>query len=370
MSRNLPAVSVISTALELRRRRRSLLRSLSLGGAFIFTVLVVSLVAFLPSTVLPQAAATATTAATAAADHAASTSPTESSRSQRPTNRRELLTSIYPGKLAFIASGELSDHLFTFQPGTRDYQQFTAGFAEILSPAWSPDGRLVAYLSLPEGKGANDVYVANADGTGIREIPMPKFTQWLAPTKTPSGVAEQNYPHYGPPQWSPDGEELAMGVWAGSGRHFLVVRSIQDDADQSLLPVLGIDLSFVAWSPDGSAIAYLTNDEKEIHIWQPDLPVKAGENPRLLYYNDAWDDVFGLAWAPDSSQLAVLGGIRETDVIQVDLYFINMAGVYLELDGDFERYPDSRPQTHQQPGLVAGWSLPGFHHGLYRRRPG
>jgi Tol biopolymer transport system component len=105
---------------------------------------------------------------------------------------------------------------------------------------------------------------------------------------------------------------------------------MEDVTGLRLLPVEDIDPSFVTWSPDGSSIAYLTNGGTEIHIWKPSLPLETGVNPHLLFSDEAWDDVFGLAWSPDSSQLAVLAGLREGDVVQVDLHFFNTIGETLE----------------------------------------
>ena len=330
MGENPPAVGVVSAALDQRRRRRTLLRTLSLGGALLFTLAVVGLIVFLPSTYPAQSAATPTAAKAPLAEDIVIKAPTEDPGSRVPVNNRELLAGIYPGKLAFIAFSELSDHLFTFQPGTRDYQQFTDGFVDDSSPAWSPNGRRVAYLSLPEGRGANQLYVASADGTNIRAIPGPDFSGWMTPAQDPAKLQDDIYPHYGSPQWSSDGQLLATAVWANANNHFLVIQSVPENFVQMLLPVQGIDPRYVAWSPDDNAVAYLANGQRELRVYWPRLPVEAETNPRSLNFDGSWDEVFGLAWSPDSSQLAVLGGLREGDVIQVDLHLINTAGELLQ----------------------------------------
>ncbi len=325
----LPAAGVVSTALDQRRRKKTLLRSLSLGGAVLFTMLVVGLIVFLPASYPPQSAA-APTAAKIKPTEVVDAAPTEFSRSHRPVNNRALLAGIYPGKLAFTAFSGLNDHLFTFQPGTRDYLQFTAGLAEDSSPAWSPDGQRVAFLTVSGGSESNQVYLANADGNHIRALPMPDFSHYIAPAPEARVLKDPIDPLYGAPHWSPDGQWLAMAVWTNSGSQFLVIQSAATPVDSLLLPVQGIDLTYVAWSPDGSAIAYLANGERELRVWWPRLPLEAGKNPRSLNFDGSWDDVFGLAWSPDSSQLALLGGLREQDVIQVDLHLIDTSGKLLQ----------------------------------------
>jgi RNA polymerase sigma-70 factor (ECF subfamily) len=318
-----PEAGRVATSLDQRRRRRARLRSLSLGGGLVFSLLVVGLIVFLPTLYPAQSAARPTAVKSTPTTDA---TPTEADQSPHPVNNRGLLAGIYPGKLAFIAFSSQSDHLFTFQPGSRDFHQFTAGLSDDSFPAWSPDGRLVAYLTTPDTGGPNQLYVADANGNHIRPIPGPDFSGWMTPTQDPVNPQDDIYPHYGPAHWSPDGQWLATAVWATSGRHFMVVQNIGGDSAPRLVPVQDIHPNFVAWSPDGSTIAYLCNDEKEIDIWKPGLPTVAGVNPRMLYYDDAWSDFFGLAWSPDSSQVAALGGLRETDIMQVDLFFINMKG--------------------------------------------
>ena len=324
---NPPSAGEISAALNQRRQKKARLRAFSLGGGLAFTLLVIGLILFLPAAYPAQTAAAPTAVKTV---HTPDATPTEIDQAPQPVNNRDLLAGIYPGKLAFIAFNSLSDHLFTFQPGSREFHQFTAGFLDDSSPAWSPDGTQVAYLSVPGAGGSNQLYVADANGNHIHTIPGPDFTGWMTPTRDPAQAKDTIYPHFGPPHWSPDGQYIAAAVWAAPGRHFLVVQSIRDAAVIQLVPVQEVDPNFVTWSPDGSALAYVSHGEKEIDVWKPDLPVEAGQNPRRLYYDDAWDDVFGLAWSPDSSQVAALGGLRETDVMQVDLFFIDMMGKSLQ----------------------------------------
>jgi Tol biopolymer transport system component len=57
-------------------------------------------------------------------------------------------------------------------------------------PAWSPDGKKVAFGS--NRSGHSDLYVMNADGSGV--------TQLTADTATE-----------GRPAWSPDGKKIAFG---------------------------------------------------------------------------------------------------------------------------------------------------------------
>ena len=60
---------------------------------------------------------------------------------------------------------------------------------DLADPAWSPDGRKLAFVSDRDGN--SEVYVMNADGSGQRNL-----------TRNPAYDAD--------PAWSPDGRKLAF----------------------------------------------------------------------------------------------------------------------------------------------------------------
>ena len=100
-----------------------------------------------------------------------------------------------------------------------------------VEPAWSPDGRRIAFASKRSGN--FDLYVMRVDGTGTRRL-----------TSTPADETQ--------PTWSPDGTRIAFArgspgdvyVMAADGTR---VRRVTNDAADEIQP---------AWSPDGRWIAY------------------------------------------------------------------------------------------------------------------
>jgi hypothetical protein len=119
--------------------------------------------------------------------------------------------------------------------------------------SWSPDGRFIAYLGLPDGPpiptpatdGAptatafppRDVFVIGADGSGDRNL-----------TNTPAFESQ--------PEWSPDGAVLAFETSADGEAHRLTTVHMNGPTPVNL-PVLGPESPWFVWSPDGSELLWL-----------------------------------------------------------------------------------------------------------------
>jgi len=107
------------------------------------------------------------------------------------------------------------------------------------SPAWSPDGKKIAFTEIPGHY--DDIYVMNADGTGQTNL--------------------TNSPHTneGRPAWSPDGEKIAfVEVGGGTGSGIYVMNA--DGTGRTRLTDTGYDPGEndggPIWSPDGQKIAF------------------------------------------------------------------------------------------------------------------
>jgi hypothetical protein len=124
-------------------------------------------------------------------------------------------------------------------------------------PAWSPDGRRLAFVSRQTlDHFVSDIYTAAADGTDR--------------TRLTDGLrhARAGYEYYLHPAWSPDGAMIAFVYGSTTPTQDLRFRIAVMSSDGQLLKELawagdipGEDSSFqspgsLAWSPDGSLIAY------------------------------------------------------------------------------------------------------------------
>jgi TolB protein len=106
------------------------------------------------------------------------------------------------------------------------------GFGSAQDPAYSPDGRLIAYDYRKPGFQNREIFVMNADGTGIRAV-------------TKLGGSS------GLPAWSPDGKTLAFQSNA-SLDHYEVFRVAVDGTQVHQVTSSGIDAIQPSYTPEGN----------------------------------------------------------------------------------------------------------------------
>ena len=149
----------------------------------------------------------------------------------------------------FEARGEL----FTVPAKKGDVRNLTASpAAHERSPAWSPDGRLVAAFTDAGGEQALALWPQ--DGAGAPR---------LIDLGTPPSFFHS-------PSWSPDGKRIActdkrLNVWVIEVESGAMTKVDTDSYDH---PVRSLD---PAWSPDGQWLAYtkrLPNHFRAVHVWE------------------------------------------------------------------------------------------------------
>jgi TolB protein len=150
----------------------------------------------------------------------------------------------------------------------------------LLSPAWSPDGRQLAYVSFEQGNSA--IYLQDV-ATGAREL-----------ISSGTGIN-------GAPAFSPDGSKLALTL-SRTGNPEIHVRDMATGRTQQITQHWSIDTEPV-WSPDGRYI-YFTSDRggrPQIYRVPP-----GGGNPERVTLEGDYNARASIA--PDGRKIAVAQG--------------------------------------------------------------
>ncbi len=128
------------------------------------------------------------------------------------------------GKLAFLSSSGSSEIIIMNPDGSGRFR-FQSGS----SPVWSPDGLTLAFTN-----SSYELIVINADGTGLRKLPV-------------------SAPYPSSPTWSPDGTRIAF--YGPFGLHTINIDGTNERRLTEVLPTLQAG-GRLRWSPDGSRFLF------------------------------------------------------------------------------------------------------------------
>jgi Tol biopolymer transport system component len=209
-----------------------------------------------------------------------------------------------------------------------------SGYHEDFPPAWSPDGKWIAFHShrspkpVPEYSSAgstDDVYLRRAENVHAPEIRLTDFG-WET----------------GPAYWSPDGQKLLFSSWQRGGepgidKLFVLTMDTETGAalkaDMLPLPAAIRSAQWAAWSPDGTEIAIEDNrggTKRALWIVHAD----GSHQEKLTDYEGT--SYGGLDWTHDGK--AVI--------------FAALAGERLQLFSELRAGGDPRQLTHDSGNLM------------------
>ena len=192
-----------------------------------------------------------------------------------------------------------------------DRRRLTDSSSLDTSPAWSPDGKRIAFVRLEFGKEVPGIYTMAPDGSGERRLVA--F----------NGEDIWALFHDWGPEWSPDGNTIAFMSASAMGSTLYVV-----EADGSGLSRLHRDSRVVppgpdvkdgdiylssggplAWSPDGQMIAFMETSSRadgrsSSHTTQIYVIGRDGEGLRSIWESRRTaGDPPTLQWLPDGSKI-------------------------------------------------------------------
>jgi dipeptidyl aminopeptidase/acylaminoacyl peptidase len=222
--------------------------------------------------------------------------------------------------------------VFSMNPDGSDVVQLTDNPAYDTSPAVSPDGRRVLFVS--ERDGNREIYVMNADGSDETRL-------------THEARADFD------PAWSPDGQSVAF-VSARETTDELFTMTADGDSVTNITQHVAAEFNWQpTWSPDGTRLAFGSGREGMEEIYAQTLGQPVDENnPVRLTTSETWDGGWSgyPEWSPDGQRLVYILFHRIGQWMEQDVYVMDADGgnpTALTYDSFTDRAPDWSPDGTQ-----------------------
>jgi len=175
--------------------------------------------------------------------------------------------------LVFWGSWDGNPEIYVREVGTEIDRRLTTNPAIDRAPAWSRDGRQIAFMSNRDNHNF-DIYRMNADGSNVERLTTGRSNAF--------------------PEYSPDGSQLLLHVDRDvylMSLSNLGLRRLTNDPNNGMHPT---------WAPDGLHIAYMSwrNGHSEIFTARPD-----GSETQVVVTMPNGDAV-DPRWSPDGRSIA------------------------------------------------------------------
>ena len=205
-------------------------------------------------------------------------------------------------------------------------------------PAWSPDGRSIAWFS--DKAGEYQLYIGNQDGKG-----------------EPRAIKVTGEGFYTKPVWSPDSQKIAY--YDNSQSVYWVDLKSGSSKKVAAQPIYGPDISIsYAWSPDSKWLAYAMNNDANITT----VYVHSAEQGKSLQVSDGLTDVSNPVFDNSGKYLFFFGS---TDAGPVKDWFAQSnadmratSGIYLAVLPNDQVSPLARESDEEKPEKPADEKKP------------
>ncbi len=206
---------------------------------------------------------------------------------------------IATSRIAFVSGEGRQSEIYVMDYDGANVRPFTRDGSTALFPAWSPDGRKIAYVSFLTG--VPNIHIRSYP-EGV-PLPFPRF---------PQGTTIS-------PAFSPDGRWLAFCSSKDSNSTQLYVASTTGSLIRQLTNERGVIHSSPRWNPrTGREIAFISNRSGTPQIYIIDAD---GANLRRVLDRGGFAD--SPAWSPDGRFLAFAW--RPPQATRFDIFLMDIA---------------------------------------------
>ncbi len=224
---------------------------------------------------------------------------------------------VFSGRIAYITSSgqgrQVSHKLQISDADGFNAQSIATSVEPLMSPAWSPDGRKIAYVSFEKKSAA--VYIQTlATGERVRVAEFPGIN--------------------GAPSWSPDGGKLALTL-SKDGSPDIYILNLQTRGLTKLTKSFAIDTE-PTWSPDGSSIVFTSDRGGKPQLYM--VSSLGGEEKRLTFsgnYNAR------ASFSPDGKNIAMVHG--NGNVYRIAVMDLATKSINVITDGPSDESPSFAP---------------------------
>ncbi len=265
-----------------------------------------------------------------------------------------------PARIAFVSHREGNPEIYVMDADGGNQRRLTNNPDKDYSPSWSPDGKRIIFMSnrdghthLIHGWSTYEIYVMDADGSNPQNLTNDRNDDrdpaWSPDGKRIAFVSNR------------DGFKNAERVIT----HEIYVMDADGGNPQNLTNDLNNDSS-PSWSPDGKRIVFSSardgHFENEFGITDEIYVMDAdGGNPQRLTENPKND--WSPSWSPDGKRIA-FSSDRKGDLVNFEIYV-------MDADGENEqrltenRVDDSSPSWSPDSKRIVFYSNVEGHYEIY-----